>query len=169
MKKDIPAKAAQEFLDSFEQRMHLEQNRLVRHEKIIAEKSQALIPFRMLLKKLVDAGAYVNHHGLHDPGSMVRSHAPQLLQVWEDQSSPKWQPGVSLFLDHPAKIEIAIPNPNQQTDHGVVVVMCSTDHPHSYLLKGPFVTIDEACVALAKFLSLSTQRIERPNMIRDAG
>ena len=161
MPRDISQLAVEEFLERFHSRERLAGRQRHNREKTISAKSEMLIPMRKMLKHLVDAQVYVTHHAMHEQGHTARNiTAPQQLLVYESESSPRWQPGESLFLDHPARIEIAIPNTHQRQHEGVVVVACSTPHPHDYLLRGPFVTMEEACVALARFLSESTVRID---------
>ena len=162
MTDDISQKAALEFFQAYQKNEHREIQKRLSSKKIIDSKNISLIPIRKLLKTLVDAGVHVSHSAIHDHATAIRPQAPQALAVWEGESSPHWQPGSSLYLDHPAVMEIAITNPHQQQDEGLVVISCSTEHPMSGMLTGPFMSIEEACLALAQFLSASTVRIDRP-------
>lgn len=154
--------AAQLFLDKVQDKQEVTEREQRRFQKIVDEKTKILIPMRQLLKRMMDAGVVVTNQSIHDFGARTKNHAPQNLEVWEAESSPHWLPGTSLFLDHPAEIEIAVSNPNNKDKEGLVVIQCTTEHPSAYLLRGPFYNVADACQALALFLSASTVRVERP-------
>jgi len=161
MKKDIAENALAEFFSLVEKRQTEDSKRSEQNKRIIAEKNQILIPIRQLLYKLTAVGLYVNHQGQHDHHLMTRNFAPQPFQVWENESSPHYAPGSSLYFDHPVAVEIAVPNQKDREAEGLVKISCTTPHPHAKLLAGPFRTTEEACAALVRFLSSSTIRIER--------
>lgn len=162
----ISNKAAQEFFRSVSKNDRAEAQRSFASQKVIDEKNTILIPIRQLLKRLTDVGVNVTHHSAHDHGIAARQYAPQELQVWEDKSSPHWLPGHSIYFDHPALVEIAVTNINQR-DEGLIVISCSSEHPEKYLLNGPFHSAEQACMALARFLSVCTLRIDRPETFED--
>lgn len=128
-------------------------------EGIIRQKDLQLVPMRKLLKRLLDLNLVVSNASLHTGGVLPTNTAPVAFQVNEGASSPLWQPGNSLFLDHPAELEISIPNDKDVPEHGVVVIRCSTDHPDSHLLKGPFRHMSEACEAVAEFIARNTEHM----------
>lgn len=129
------------------------------HDRMIEAKSRQLVPIRQLLKRLMDMGVYVRHADSYPPHHSASP--PQQLEIYEDESSLSWRPGTSLFLDHPGRIEISIPNESQLVAEGVVVLRCTSDHPDAHLLHQRFASIEAACMALATFLSNSTVRVER--------
>lgn len=154
--------AFQKFLDTLGERNSREQRRKMAEQEIINAKDRALIPMRQLLKRLVDMNLIVSNAGRFDTGRFYENPAPVSFEVAESESSPRWRPGNSLYLDHPAEIEIAIPNQSDQGDLGVVIITCTTDHPDKSMLQGPFRTMGQACEALAEFLARSTEYTSDP-------
>lgn len=161
MSKDIADNAFEEFFSLVEKRNTEESKRNEQAKRIIAEKNQILIPIRKLLFKLMGAGLYVNNNGQHDHHLISRNYAPQLFEVYENESSPHFLPGSSIYFDHPVAVEIAVPNAKDRDQEGLIKISCATPHPNASLLMGPFRTTEEACSALVRFLSSSTIRIER--------
>ena len=89
---------------------------------------------------------------------------PVLFEVYQNESSGSWRPGISLFFDNPAEIEIAVPNEHQESELGYIIIRCTTPHPHADLLNNRiFKNADEACMALSNFLSesLANYKIEK--------
>lgn len=164
MDKNDPAHV---FLQEFNKHIQQSERKSDRERRIVEEKNKLLVPLRKMLKQLMDAGVFVTHQSVHEHGVRVRTYAPQPLEVWEAQSSTHWQPGSSLFLNHPAQIEIAVSNPQHVDKEGKIVIRCATPHPLSHMIEIPFYDPIEASMALAKFLSQSTVRIERPDAIED--
>ena len=152
--------AYQLFLQDYQNRQSQSKAQANVQEGLARDKHQRLIPMRQLLKRLVDLSVQV-HHAESYSASRRTSQPPQPLEIYEDQSSDPWRPGQSLFLEHPAKIEVSVPNPHQESTEGKVVIRISTDHPHAYLLNRRFDSVKDACVAMARFLSLSTVKIDR--------
>lgn len=159
---DISDKAASEFFFLVKSKVDKLTKTEEHNKKIVADKNHILIPIRKLLKKLVESGVYVENYASYDFNAKIRHYAPQELKVWENESSPHWQPGNSIYLDHPAMIEIAVTNMNQREKEGLISISCTTYHPNSNLLRGPFRDVEQACMALIKFLGESVVRIERP-------
>lgn len=158
---DIADSAFEEFFSLVEKRQNEENKRNDQAKRLIAEKNQILIPIRKLLLKLMNAGLYVNNNGQHDYHLVSRNFAPQLFVVYENESSPHYQPGSSIYFDHPVAVEIAVPNVKDRQQEGLIKISCAGIHPNGNLLVGPFYTAEEACSALVRFLSSSTIRIER--------
>lgn len=129
-----------------------------RNERIIHDKDLKLIPVRQLLKRFVDLNVVVANASRHRRGETIIA-PPVSLAVTEGASSPSWAPGNSLFLDHPAELEIAIPNDKDIPEQGVIVIRCSSDHPDAAMFNGPFRSIDEACLMLAEFLAKQTEHM----------
>lgn len=153
--------AFNKFLHTVEDR-HVRQARIARlNEEIVLQKNKHLIPLRKLLKRLMDLNLVVTNSARHAGGIVSPNTAPVSLQVHEGDSSPTWAPGISLFLEHPAELEIAVPNEKDVKELGLVVIRCSTHHPDSSLFNGPFHTSGAACEALAEFLARNTQHMNR--------
>ena len=148
-------------LDHFLQRVQMQEkikNQQTQHSDGVAvEKSKQLIPIRKLLKNIQDMELHVYHA---DKYSDRNGNFPaQKFEVFENESSPSFLPGPSLYFNHPAAVEIAIPNEWDTGHPGVVSICCTTYHPESLLLRGPFRNFDDACIALAEFLARSTVSI----------
>lgn len=129
-----------------------------RNEEIIHKKDLQLVPVRKLLKRFMDLNVVVANASRYRRGEITIA-PPVSLAVTEGASSPSWAPGNSLFLDHPAELEIAIPNDKDIADQGVIVIRCSSDHPDSAMFNGPFRSIEEACLILAEFLAKHTEHM----------
>lgn len=143
------------FMARCKQQMSRQQKSNANSQRIKQVKDQQLQPFRKLLKRLVDMRIMVHHCSHHEfPGK-----PPQPFSVYENQSSESFRPGNSLYFDHPAQVEIAIPTNANQTRE-VVKIMCASPHPMSGLLQGPFLTARDAAMALSEFISLNTVCVE---------
>lgn len=153
--------AFQRFLTTVGEKQARAQRRRMSEEELIEQKSKQLIPMRQFLKRLIDLGIVVSHTEQYNARFSRETPAPVSFTVTEGPSSPRWSPGVSLFLEHPAEIEIAIPGAAHLDEDGAVVVRCSTEHPDSGILQGPFANMNEACEALADFLARSTEHVAR--------
>lgn len=163
--KKISDDAALFFAESFKLIKHGSTKSRARDERIVEEKSALLIPLRMMLKKLIDAEVFVTNNAIHDNSLRTKTYAPQKLQVWEASSSPSWLPGGSIFLDHPAQLEIAVTNPSKKDNASKIIISCVDNHPEKHLFQTPFETAEEACRALAEFLSSSTVDIKNPDAL----
>ncbi len=126
-------------------------------QEITEQKDQALVPVRRLLKQIVDMNILVSNASRYAGGTQVTDLSPKTFEVSENTSSEPYRPGNSLYIDHPAELEIAVPNFQEQEAKGVVVILCSTDHPKKSILNGPFRSMNEACVALAEFIAENTE------------
>lgn len=124
-------------------------------------KAELLLPVRKLLKKLDSMHLVVNNAERYSTTyTGDDALAPQVFRIYEAESSDSWAPGTSLFFDHPAQVEIAIPNERDQDRLGVVVIRSISRHPDQILLQGPFRTVDTALIALSTFLAKNTARID---------
>lgn len=159
--RDGVEKAFDLFMEQIKEREHAKKIRERTEKDIILQKSKVLVPIRKLLKRFQDMGIIVKNAETFAKELSLVNREPVLFRVYEDPSSKTWAPGVSIFFDHPAVIEIAVPNENQRSEHGVVVVTCASDHPLKYLLNGPHRSIDGACEALANFLAKNTEYVSR--------
>lgn len=153
---DFVVKALNHFNTLVDEQEREAEDRLKMETDMIASKSLQLVPFRMLLKSMSDMGLMVRNNAFQNPDAPA-----QPLRVSEEPSSKMFAPGVSLRLDHPAILEIAIPNQADQERLGVVVINCSRTHPLEMMLKGPFRSIDDACDALASFIAKNTTARKR--------
>ena len=119
--------------------------------EVIVKKRKFLQPIVNLLSNFVKSDAYVHH------ADKFASHVPtfkplenQKFQYYVAPSSNSWYPGVSICFDHPAVVEIAVPN---DLSYGKLVITVASYHPDSYLLNDKqFNSIDEAVKALTIFL-----------------
>jgi len=125
--------------------------------EISQKKDEELIPVRQLLKQMVDMNILVSNSARFAGGTKGPDIAPKSFRGSKNKPAPPYLPGNSLYIDHPANLEIAVPNQLDKDTKGVVVIHCSTEHPKKYLLNGPFHTMQEACLALAEFIAASTE------------
>lgn len=135
--------------------------KLYNHEKqlIINKKQQDLKILQTFLKKFVDHELYVSHKNTYTWQRKLNLDEEGEKFIFHlIESSKSWSPGISIFFEHPAEVEIAIPN--NPEDAGVVVMTVSTPHPDQHLLEQKFYNFNQACEALAKFLSKSTIKIK---------
>jgi hypothetical protein len=148
---DFVLKTLAEFNDTVDEQDRNEEERRRMVQELAEAKHRELIPLRMLLKSLTDMGVVVRNSAFQNPDAPA-----QALHVEEEPSSPTYAPGRSLRLNHPAILEIAIPNQSDQEKMGVVVINCARKHPQAHLLTGPFRNMEAACAALGHFLALNT-------------
>lgn len=142
-------------LDRFNQMVDEREEQTLRQkeedEAVRMAKSEQLIPLRMLLKSLMDMDLLVRNSAYANPDAPM-----QPLRMAEEPSSASYAPGISLRLDHPAVLEIAIPNAPDVPRLGAVVINCAQKHPHGHLFETRFKTVESACDALAEFIALNT-------------
>ncbi len=125
---------------------------------ISAEKKKKLLIIEKFLQKFVDLDVWVAHHELYTKNyKIIEDTEPEKFTFYYQDSSRPWWPGVSICFNHPATVEIAIPN---KPEEGVVIMKVGTTHPKSYLLEQHFSSFESACEALGKFLSKSTHSIK---------
>lgn len=154
--------AFHKFLETLGERNSRDQRRRITVAEIVNAKDRKLIPMRQLLKRLRDMNLVVSNSARWTGGMTSTNLAPASFDVTEGPSSPRWLPGNSLYMDHPAELEIAIPNQKDQDEVGVVVITCATQHPDQDLLHGPFRDIRQACEALAEFIARNTEFTSDP-------
>lgn len=162
---DAAADATALFLRRFQERERIQSRRQDTNLRLVEEKNRALIPIRKLLKVLIDAGVQVTHESACRSKATGRSYPPQPLQVFENVSSSHWRPGSSIFMEHPAVLEIAVSNYPNRAAEGLIRIACSSPHPDAHLLTGPFANAEVAVKALAEFLARSTVRVDRPSVL----
>jgi hypothetical protein len=121
------------------------------------KKDRDLVPIRKLLQQIVEMNIQVSNASRWAGGTRPTDLSPKPFKVSEDKSSDPYLPGNSIYIDHPAELEIAVPNPVDLEEKGVVVILCATDNPHRSMLNGPFRTMEEACTALADFIAENTE------------
>lgn len=143
--------ALERFNQMVDEREEQERQRQAEDDAIRLDKSEKLMPVRMLLKSLMDLDLTVRNSAYANPDAPL-----QPLRMVEEPSSGSYAPGVSLRLDHPAVLEIAIPNAPDVARLGVVVINCAQKHPHGHLFETRFKTVEAACEALAEFIALNT-------------
>lgn len=158
MSKDIIDKNFKVFLNNVEsqekQKNIVEKNK----EEIRREKNLILMPIKLLLKRIEDTGVMVWDSQRFSRG-MLKSDARKLparqLKVYEDESGPMCQPGKSLYLKHPADIEISVPNDKDKEKNGLIQISCS-ENPHKGIFNKTFRNVEDACEAIVDFLSKNT-------------
>lgn len=134
-----------------------------RNDEIKKEKNKILLPIKKLLAQMMEYQVFVKNAKSFEPGNGGVEMSPVLLQVFEDDSSPSWSPGNSIFLENPVEMEIAVLNRADRIKFdGVIIIRCSSPHPKADLFKHPFKNADEACLKLAEFLAENVVRIEAP-------
>lgn len=135
-------------------------------DRIKKEKHIQLRPIRKLLQSFKDIKLQVNpteSYSKHMTHHSRENLDPILFDVYVNDSSPSWAPGISIYFDDPAEVEIAIPNQSQIEDQGIVIMRCSTLHPEAALLNGKvFRSMEEACMALSNFLLASMVDVNMP-------
>jgi len=152
----------EEFLRQFEEK---EQKKILinREQQLIAErKSKRLNAIRQFLDQFVEQGVMVYHKDrfnkdIPDKEQIVKEE--QSFKHYDADSSAVWSPGISIWFDHPAEVEIAVPN--EQKD-GFIIIKVATPNKHSHILENKYENVEDACKALAKFLCLHTLSVN-PN------
>lgn len=150
------------FLRSYLQEYNEKEKKKILHSQedrvIAAQKKQKLSTIEEFLQKFVDLEIHVQHRD-----QFTRNTSPlhyiesQKFNFYFVDSSKKWSPGISIFFDHPAEVEIAIPNKIEE--EGAVVIKVATHHPDAYILEQKFTNLTSACEALGKFLGKNTVSI----------
>lgn len=125
---------------------------------VAAQKKEQLSTIEQFLKKFVELEVSVNHCDQYTKNAKTSGVIePQKFNFYLVDSSKKWWPGVSIWFDHPAQVEIAIPNNIQE--EGLVVIKVASHHPDAYILEQRFSSYEAACEALGKFLGKCTVSI----------
>lgn len=127
--------------------------------EVASAKKKKLAPVEEFLNMFVESKVYVKHKEYYS--LMGKSEEPQLFSFYMGDSSKRWSPGVSIFIEHP-EIEIAIPN---HEDSGKIVIHNASHHPDSFLINQKFTSIESAIKALAIFLGRCVVKIEKPQAI----
>lgn len=127
-------------------------------DRIIANRKKIqLVPIGDFLQRFVDLEVTVNHCGQYTKNAKSSTVVePQKFNFYWVDSSKSWSPGVSIFFDHPAEVEIAVPN---NENDGVVIIKVASHHPDAYILEQHFSSQENACIALGKFLGRCTVSI----------
>lgn len=86
---------------------------------IASKKRKILEPIRVFLQKFVDLEITVYHRDQYTKNVNVFPD-PQKFSFEEIDSSRSWAPGISILINHPAEIEIAVPN--NTTEDGLVIM-----------------------------------------------
>lgn len=127
---------------------------------IAAQKRKKLAIMEEFLQKFVDLEIMVNHRDQYTKNATsMESIEPQKFQFYLVDSSKSWNPGISIFFDHPCEVEIAIPN--KVAEEGVVIIKVASHHPDAFILEQKFHNFESACKALGRFLSKCTVRINK--------
>ncbi len=164
MSDPIEDKAFQEFLHAFEGRRQKELQKAQYELRQIKRKKVLLLPIKELLQKFVDMSLEVSHTnaGTHN----LPLSETTLFSFYEGASSPSWGPGVSLFFDHPAEIEIAIPNPSDIEELGAVVIRVVSAHKDKNFLEKKHLSVEAAKDVIARFLGQNAIAIKKMHLIQ---
>ena len=123
-------------------------------ERIRQHKHKVLIPVRKLLKRIQDLNLLVEnsepYQAIFSPEKNDKT--PVLFEVFEDEASERWGPGKSIFIKHPAELEIAVPSTQKQTTDGVIYISCTGTHPDRDNFNKPFHSVEDACIVLSNFI-----------------
>lgn len=149
------------FLNNYNERNKKKLNTTSEDRLISENKKRQLGTIIKFLNKLVNMEVYVNNSEIYLLNNRSISELkPQKFSYRLDSSSKRWAPGISIFIDHPATMEIAIPN--KPEEDGVVKIHLASAHPQSHIFHGTFLTHLQACEALGFFLSQSATSIGKP-------
>jgi len=132
--------------------------------KIVAEKDQILNPIRQLLQRLVELNIWVYDKNKFErtlPRTDGDKLPPRLFEVFEDPSSPTWLPGNSIYIEHPADIEIAVVSEQHREKQGLIIITCKENPYANILTNRIFRDVDSACMALSEFLSKNLVNVDR--------
>lgn len=132
---------------------------LSREDQVLIEmKDKKLEIIRNFLSEFVKQGVQVRHKDFYNNTIVDKSLAQdQRFNFYNNETSRSWAPGVSIMFDHPAEVEIAIPNERQE---GLVIIKVATYHPSSRLLERKINSYEDACKALAAFLATSVVSVD---------
>lgn len=150
-----------EFLRGFEEQ---EQKKILlsRDQQQIAQrKSEELEPIRKFLQKFIDLEVKVKHCDYHSRDVLKKldiTNDAQFFSFYNGDSSDSFAPGISIMIDHPAQIEIAVPN---NYDNGIFIVSVATEHPDAHILAQSYGSVESVCQALARFISKNTVSISK--------
>lgn len=124
------------------------------NEKIRSEKEEILKPVRRLLKLFIKNKLIVKNTNINKKNRNFKEDVePVVFSVYEGESSPSWEPGTSLYFDHPSEVEIAIPNVRNRKTEGVIVIKCSNGHPLSDKINNTkFDSVEKACETISELL-----------------
>lgn len=140
----IPPSVLKAFFKEHDKTREIEEQKARQRERLVIEKQKMLTPVKAFLRGLTTLGVQLKNG--------------RSFQFYERESSPSWQPGFSLFFDHPSPVEIAIPN-NAKRDGKIVIRVASVD-PDSFLLEKKFDTVEEGMEVLAAYLGKHCTSLE---------
>lgn len=151
-------KSLNEFLQAFDERKKKASGRAQIEQQLVERKRKALAPIRSFMQKFVDLGLVVPDSRAGTQGVSLSSTKPFVF--YEKEASPSWAPGMALFFDHPAEVEIAIPNEIDKERLGAIVMRSVSSHKDDNILQQKFATLDLGKAALAKFLGKNAVSIQ---------
>lgn len=147
------------FQNVFLKEVKEKEKRLTNLNKInyaIAENKKAkLQEVTNFLNKFVNAQIAVNHTDMYryDIVTRLGLEPQQFSYRVDDSKNQNCWPGYSVFIDHPANIEIGIPNDEDKM--GVVLVSIEGANSYNYLLNKKFFSLKEFYTAFAHYISQS--------------
>lgn len=143
-KNTIPPSVLKAFFKEHDKTREIEEQKARQRERLVVEKQKMLAPVKAFLRGLTTLG--------------VQLRNGRTFQFYEKESSPSWQPGFSLFFDHPSPVEIAIPN-NFKRDGKIVIRVASID-PDANLLEKHFDSVKDGMEVLASYLGKHSSALE---------
>lgn len=147
------------YINEFSEREQKKASHSIEDRKIAEIKYKKLAIIEEFLQKFVDIGLLVTHKDQFSKNTIgIEDINAQPFEFYQADSSKSWAPGISILFDHPCEVEIAIPNKAEQ---GVVIIKVASHHPYAYILEQKFNNFENACEALARFLSKCTVRITK--------
>lgn len=153
----------EDFLKQFDEK---EQKKILinREQQIIAErKSKKLNVIRLFLDQFVNQGVTVYHKDRFNKEILDKEQNmkdEQVFRYYDNDSSDIWAPGISIWFDHPAEVEIAVPNDTNKD--GLIVIKVATANNYAHVIENKYDNAESACKALARFICLNTISIN-PN------
>lgn len=134
--------------------------------EIILKKRERLSPVINFLKKFVNIGLEVRHKDTYSLLYTSKNFMDAVDFKYDlNYSSKKLSPGVSIYIENPASIEIGVIF-NDTSD--VFVVNVSSQHPDAGMFANHFHSVDSLCKTLALFLKKNVVSVRGFNAAGDS-
>lgn len=148
----------EQFLKQFDDK---EQKKILlsRDQQVIVErKNKRLDLIRQFLNHFTEQGVKVHHKDRFNKEILNKQEIvkeEQEFKYYDADTSAAWAPGISIWFDHPAEIEIAVPTTNMNA----FMIKVASPHPKAHFLNQQYDTLEGACQALAKFIVENTTSV----------
>lgn len=136
----------------------------------IKEKKQILKPIRNLFRRFKEYGIVV-YHGKKYNKDILDENLPNevFFDFFQDKAIKPFAPGIRLIVEHPCLIYINVSNKYQIGEYGLISTIVPDNYkdcPCIELIRNKhFKTVDDACMALAKFFAQNTLKITNSNLV----